>query len=1656
MEKVVFYRWLLPCLLVFAGWMATAARAQSIPLKEEGSFMGNLEVLYQRSVSPTAKATLTNFQPIWEGQLGAAEKTKIFNIARNIQLKNPNFLTHIENLLICVTHAVRDRRLSAAEQAAMLAMIESAAEEKKYTSEALLRLLTTLKQFLAEGVLYKSTTSVVSVPMAAKFSFDYAKTGDKTEAPPATEDWTPQELPEPAPEEQQAADPWDDSNWESDNNTGWSNTESETAAPEPSKRMRPGQSVMVFEKPQMPVLGGAFINIEPTDLTVRTSADTLLIKGTSGRLFIMQTRFIGKGGTTDWTRVGLPANAVTCTLDDYHFDVRRPTLRAEYARLSYPARTDSVVLGIYEFNSQRVAQREKATYPRFQSYYANIPVKGIAKDVEYIGGFSLIGRNFSSANAAHQPSTVRISKNGEVKFRVSSRRDFNFTDSTISNPASEVAIYLNNRQDSITHPGVMLRYNYGAGRLTARKERREYGLAPFIDSYHKLELYADRLTWNVLQDSMLLDLTVSNQNVSDTNRVPLYVRSVDYYSDMAYNREVRMGASYNPVGIAVAYAKKIKSNGFTARELADASKLPVRNVRLSMRQMDKMGFLSYDDSTDWVELKRKAVLYANASLGQVDYDNLELLSITQAGRNIVLNLKNNELLIRGVSIFPLWRPNEPNQYDPTIAPRNRFSKSKQEDVREGVWVYPSDSIVRVRQNRELLVNGKVEILKKRRVKDFYYGNNLRFNYDSFLIDMPKVDSIVMAQRDSLGFVKMAYNPKADQDEVLMMQNKIQAASGVLYIANPKNRSGQLRRYANDTTANNYPDFRAGAGAFIAFEAAHIEGSQSYKDRVKFDMDAFNLKGNRAAGTERFSGTFKTEGIFPDFEEIISQQKDGSFGFVHKTSKNLDKFPKGYPLYTDSVGTAKPTTGYFEGEIVLNNSGIRGNGNISYLSAQLNSADFMYYPDSVTTMSEATKGRKKEPNSGRIVAGDHLGTSYPDVEMTNFRLKWLARQDSMMLATTDTVNHPFRIYGESTAADQRSTFKGTLTLTPKVLAGDGVIDNKGAIAKSAEFAFRMTGYTARRAEYFKIKVNGSADPPGMLATNVRIEYDLGESRSAVIESEVVGEESFRFPFTKYKTSLGKAYWNFDAKKVIMSTSENNSSENAIFTSTDAKRKGLSFSGQSAVYDLTTYFLNIGGVPYIFSVDAHIIPKDGDVVILPDGDMKPLEDCKLVVQAENQYHQLDKGKLRVFSKHEYSGSATYHYKNDEGKEFEIGMQFVPSLYGRNSNRDAILTVTKTKISEDDQLIWKAGTIFRGEVIMRGDSASLLFNGEYRYLEDEDNRIWFPAKGVSEITVATIEEVQNRVVGAGIFMNERSKNIYAVYRAPLQNKNDRVVFGTQNGLERQEGDMRITETKGRKENYVGNRFGFSKSKGVVEFEGKIDFIKPDQRFAIIAAAKGRGRHDQNTYTMQTLMAIKLEEGKGDIFKDVAKHIKKQVDIDETPVKNDEELLYKLANMISHADLEAFQRRMTRGRAEISDVLPFPLVLHNVTMNWSEDQRAFYSTGKIHLSNIYKDNINLVVDGYIEIPMTGKQVFNIYLQVSKGRWYYFSYQSNDFKMVTSDEDLNKKIADPKSKDKFKLAEKSERLNFVNTFRQVYLKQGPIEDAAPDEDETIEKEGDN
>ena len=123
--------------------------------------------------------------------------------------------------------------------------------------------------------------------------------------------------------------------------------------------------------------------------------------------------------------------------------------------------------------------------------------------------------------------------------------------------------------------------------------------------------------------------------------------------------------------------------------------------------------------------------------------------------------------------------------------------------------------------------------------------------------------------------------------------------------------------------------------------------------------------------------------------------DLSFGFIHEISE------EGYHLY----GTPAKTYN----SISLSNLGLRGTGTIDFLNSHLFSEDFIYYPDSVTSL-----GSRGSIDPG--LAG--LG-SFPQAEFGSFSMRWFPRKDSMYL---NTVNEPFNFY------DMSAQFDGTSIIT----------------------------------------------------------------------------------------------------------------------------------------------------------------------------------------------------------------------------------------------------------------------------------------------------------------------------------------------------------------------------------------------------------------------------------------------------------------------------------------------------------------------------------------------------------------------------------------------------------------------------------------------------
>ena len=91
--------------------------------------------------------------------------------------------------------------------------------------------------------------------------------------------------------------------------------------------------------------------------------------------------------------------------------------------------------------------------------------------------------------------------------------------------------------------------------------------------------------------------------------------------------------------------------------------------------------------------------------------------------------------------------------------------------------------------------------------------------------------------------------------------------------------------------------------------------------------------------------------------------------------------------------------------------------------------------------------------------------------------------------------------------------------------------------------------------------------------------------------------------------------------------------------------------------------------------------------------------------------------------------------------------------------------------------------------------------------------------------------------------------------------------------------------------------------------------------------------------------------------------------------------------------------------------LVISDVHMKWSKQTSSFYSEGPIGLSNVSNIDLNMELQGFIELRKTPEgDVITILLQMTDGTWYFFNYDGFNFKSFSSNELYNATVMNTNS----------------------------------------------
>lgn len=906
-----------------------------------------------------------------------------------------------------------------------------------------------------------------------------------------------------------------------------------------------------------------------------------------------------------------------------------------------------------------------------------------------------------------------------------------------------------------------------------------------------------------------------------------------------------------------------------------------------------------------------------------------------------------------------------------------------------VHVSDSQQVTIFPKNREL-------ILKKNRDFDFggvvqagrfdIMGSDFSFKYDEFKIEMPNVDSLRIyaetGQVDDLG------NPVIRPVKTLI--NKIQ---GDLIIDRPNNKSGVK-------PSPNYPILNSFKDSYVFYDRPEIQGGQYQKDDFYFHVNPFTIDSldNFNNNSLKFEGTFMSAGIFPDFDEVLKLQPDHSLGFVRKTP------PDGFPMYGDK--------GKFTNDIKMSHEGLKGDGKLEYVTSTTYSNEFIFLPDSMHAIAQSFS-----------VEESPVAVEFPPVEGENIKTVWHPKEDYMI---HKQISAPIRMY------DMKSVMHGQTRIQPDGLFGKGIFEFERAEMESNKINFKFKDFQSDTADFRLKDFEGGEDGALSFATNNVNAYVTFAERYGQFKSNG-GGSYIDFPQNQYICYMEEFKWYMDNDDIELTAGEQKSTDatgvkldGAQFISIHPDQDSLSFFSSKARYDLKNKIINAEGVKFMNVADAMLYPDSGRVVVEKKAKMRTLNNAKVVASYITQNHNIYNSTLNVYGKRNYSGTGYIDYIDE--------LSTTQTIYLENLGVDTTgQTYATGQIAEDANFKLSPFYEYKGKVNLFANNEFLTFKGLGRILHDCDllTRNWFTFEtkiNPNDIYIpidSTTKSADGNPLLAGVMLSSDSLGVYTIYLNSKKKYSHEEVIRAQGYLyyDKETTEYRISnKDKLQEMSFNGNYLSLNTKNCKAYGEGKINLGANTGQVTINSA--GAVQHNQlDNEAIFDLVSIVDFFFSEEALKKMSKRLQEASSLD--PVKLDRPTFEKgLREVIgkTEADKLIAQANLYGEFKKIPDELRKTLVFNDLKFKWDDNGRRYKSFGKLGISNIDKEQINKYVDGKVEIiKKRSGDILNIYIEIDKNNWYFFTYTRGMMQAISSDVDFNTAIQETKPDKRKSKAEKGQ-----------------------------------
>ena len=1348
-----------------------------------------------------------------------------------------------------------------------------------------------------------------------------------------------------------------------------------SAAPVAAKPAEPAPTAADFDQPSQPfapsplaalaayyppAVSGPVLELKDADVTLSSGGDSITLHKLSGTVAPTSSRVLATGAEIAWTIKGNPVSAV---LEAFDFDLSKPEFTAQPATLTYAYLLEKPAKGALSYKAvRRRAGTIESSYPRFISLTNDVVIKNVGTGIAYRGGLSLAGTLVRSAALDGSLSALTMSQEGKPRFRVLSR-NFLLSDSVLTAGRAAVALY-NAVGDSVTHPGVELKYLKAKEQLKLLAEKGMYRTAPYTDSYHQVYIRAQMVTWN-LKEPRIEFVTIVNPK-----QVAADFESRGFFSNTRY-QQLKSINHLHPLQMLVGYSQTHGNTPvLSLRDVAEDTKTSEINLRAAAVGLARDGYVDIQPQTGEVVLLPKGRAYVGAARDKKDYDHIALHSLSGSGRSATLNLASNQLLVRGVESF-------------------RFTD---DSAKVPVVVRPDSGVVRLEKNRNMHFSGRV----KTSIYGFK-GKNFAFDYDGYYIDMPSIDSLTIrsqAKKKASGKPDLEHRPS---DFVLANKGKTQ--SGRLYLNDPKNRSGRKKM-------EKYPSFNSTSGAYVYFNKPDVLGG-AYDSTTYFDVPPFRFD-SMSTGKSRggFVGVFHSKAL-PPIKTALTTQDDGSLGFVHTVPAG------GYPMYG---GKGKLGAG---ATVKLNAAGLQSNGTLTYLGATLQSDRFVMYGDSLTGEGKAGS-IAAGPNFPKVTMppgylinwGAKTDSLYLQTPPSGTPVKMYADHTfkGSLLLTPKKLGGAGRLDGpQSYVRSDNMTF-----------TNDSYSGRKGLLSVKSATAGKPA-LTANNVDFTYDLKKGYADFKGQPDTKSNIDLPYSAFRTSLsggrwdfkrkrVTLHATGADSARAYFASTKAeqhglkfkaaaaSYDLTKYQLQAKGVPYVAAAD------AWVVPDSGRVVVGAAGQLRQFHRATVLLDSLG-------KFHKLVK-GNITVVSRDEFKG--DAQYMSRAASG----DSVALK-FSNFQPDSAGALADAGGRKRGGLLRRKPASEDEGQGPPRVATIATANVEANQKFQLAPSVG--YRGAISLNSQKRGLIFDGQVQ-LQFGKKRgpataEWFAVKDSIDprniaLNLHNLKTEDGTALSTGFFINESDNTIYPLYAGPTANEADIPLFKADGTLhyDTRHGEYSVADhdlsdnTK-----YAGPVLVYHEATGRFDFRGPMSFIAASKNYSITASGVGTANPDSAFYKVRSLLGIdanmpaKAVESMASVLTKVLKNAPEALDGTDAD-------LYNVAQLAGDKGAEALNNRRP-GLAPPALGTLSPKLLHTITLSkvdlrWNAKQRAWYSVGQLGLAGVGKQGLNALVNGYVEIKRQDAQdLVEVYIEAEPQTWYYLRYANNTLLTKSSDDTYDGEI---------------------------------------------------